>query len=178
VSIENQRDQSPITINLEDTDVPPSDAPIEDRVDRARTREVREALTRRGKPVQVVQAAHVMLNASHGGILEPTPDLVKRVLARSDALGETTCGTCLHFDYEGAQRAITHEGLAKHLLELYGIEVVRGFGDWRRWGMCRSRDGLVQFLEPGAVCRDYRPRKSRGTLGTMVAGIWRRINDF
>lgn len=156
-----------VTIRLVDPDVAPTAAPIEERMDLERTRELHQEIRRSGQVPGVVQSAAEAFGSLH----LPTKDEVQRLIdhQREDC---RLCGTCARFDHEAGQEGLRAGG-AQAIMDALGASAAC-LGAWERYGLCTDRErSLVAFDSP--PCPNW---KQRRVFGRILGGVWRRFTGL
>lgn len=174
--MDRQREPSPFILNVVDNDKDPR-LPVEDRIDRRRTQELRaEAQRLIVDKFGRAPAMQSSVEEQFSPIVTPSQDEIDEANAwRSDA-GWRTCQECRQFDYAFGQEWLASGGAA-FLQQAFGGKYESSWlGDWTKYGWCRYKDGVTPAIAVAVRCVEFRP--ARGSFLRAVGGLIRRVRDI
>jgi hypothetical protein len=172
VSEHRQNEPAPFILNLVDPRKDPN-LPLEERIDRDATMDMRRALVDKfGKQLPTMaQSVHEQFRPE---IVAPSAEEVAEAESWKSM---RTCQACRRFEYERGQEWLQNGGV-EFLQRAFGGKAESSWlGDWRKYGWCDFRMGVVPCIAVAERCPEFAERNVRGFLRALGRHI-KRIGDL
>jgi hypothetical protein len=162
-----------VSVRVVDQDVDPA-LPVEERIDRERTKKLHEAITHGGKKMPLlVRTAQEQMR-----VVVPSP-LELAAIDKIVNSGLGMCGACAHCDHAAGQELLRKKGGAWGAYEAMGRKIDL-LPPWQNLGFCSEHECFVNVTSPAVLgsgpCPEFRERLAH-KFGRMVGGAWKRLRD-
>jgi hypothetical protein len=162
-----------VSLRIVDQDMDPS-LPVEERIDREKTRWAHEVVTDGGRKVPLlVQAAQAQMS-----VIVPTP-LEAAAVEKILNSGMSICGACARCDYAAGQELLKR-GAAWHAYEAMQ-RLIDTLPPWQNLGFCSEQGCFVNVTSPalyeGAACPEFLERTTKRFLRSL-GGVIKRIGEL